>query len=96
MLLSIDEAKVAEVLKSSSMPQYKVSKSEVMEPTVGIRNYASAPYAMSGTIYTAPLLVTPETKERLLEARRKIEESGVPLKSARDLTKEIDEMRGRR
>jgi hypothetical protein len=42
MLLSIDEAKVAEVLKSSSMPQYKVSKSEVMEPTVGIKNYASA------------------------------------------------------
>jgi hypothetical protein len=50
---------------------------------------------MSGTIYAAPLLVTAETKERLIEAHRKIEESGVPLKSAKDLTKEIDEMRGR-
>ena len=96
MLLSIDEEKVAEVLKSSGIPQYKVSKSEVTEPTVGIKNYASALCAMSGTIYAAPLLVTAETKERLMAARRKIEESGVPLKSAEDLTKEIDEMRGRR
>ena len=31
MLLSIDEEKVAEVLKSSGIPQYKVSKSEVTE-----------------------------------------------------------------
>jgi hypothetical protein len=42
------------------------------------------------------LLVTAETSEQFAALRRQIEGSGAPLKSAEELTREIDEMRGRR
>lgn len=51
------------------------------------------PYAVSVASYAAPILVTPESKERLMTLRRYIEESGAPLKGADEITKEIDEMR---
>jgi hypothetical protein len=92
MLLSINEAKVAELLKSSNKG-YEVFTSDL--PTA-VENYRPGYPATSETVYTAPLLVTAETKERLMSARRQIEESSVPLKSAEELTREIDEMRGRR
>jgi hypothetical protein len=96
MLLSIDENKVRELLESSH-GRYAVSTLDV--PTVKIESYQSAyptSYAASGTDYAAPVLVTAETKENLMSARHRIEESGVRLKSADELTREIDEMRGRR
>jgi len=93
MLLSIDESKVAELLESSNKG-YTVADVPLM-----IQNrtpvYPVTP-EVSGTVYTAPVLVTAETKERLMWARRQIEESGVPLRSEDELTREIDEMRGRR
>lgn len=93
MLLSINEDKVAELLKSSNKG-YTVSDVPLV-----IEN-STAPYPLtsevSGTVYTAPMLVTAETKEWLLAARRRIEESGVPLKGIKELAQEIDEMRGRR
>jgi hypothetical protein len=51
-------------------------------------------YPATSAVYTAPVLLTAETKERLMSARREIEESGAPLKGETELTKEIDEMRG--
>lgn len=96
MLLTIDETKVAELLLATDKVKYKVSTSDLPEPPVESKNYGPPSCATSGTVYTAPLLVTAETKERLMALRREIEESGVRLKSAEDLTREIDEMRGRR
>jgi hypothetical protein len=96
MLLSINEDKIKELMESSGN-RYTVFSLEV--PTVKIENYEPAyptSYAASGTIYGAPIVVTAETKEHLMTARRQIENSGVPLKSADELTREIDEMRGRR
>jgi hypothetical protein len=93
MLLSINESKVAELLKSSNKG-YTVSDVPLV-----IEN-STPPYPatpeVSGTVYTAPVLVTADTKERLLDARRRIEESGVPLKGVEQLAREIDQMRGRR
>lgn len=51
------------------------------------------PYAVSGASYAAPVLVTAESRERLVALRRKIEESGSPLRSADELAREIAEMR---
>jgi hypothetical protein len=94
MLLSINESKVAEMLKSSP-GGYTVFASDV--PLVeNLQPAYTATSEVHGAIYAAPVLVTPETREHLMAVRRQIEESGVPLKSAADLTKEIDEMRGRR
>jgi len=91
MSLSINEAKIAELLKSNK--GYEGFTSDVLP--MAIEN-CNPVYPVTSAVYTAPVLVTAETKERLLSARRQIEESGVPLKSAEDLTREIDEMRGRR
>ena len=96
MLLSINEAKVAELLQSTDKPYAAVS----IETPVASENYSRPAYPMtnpaSGTVYAAPLLVTEETKERLMSIRRQIEGSGVILKGAAELSREIDEMRGRR
>jgi hypothetical protein len=91
MSLSINEAKIAELLKSSK--GYEGFTSDVLP--MAIEN-CNPVHPVTSVVYAAPVLVTAETKERLLSARRQIEESGVPLKSADDLTREIDEMRGRR
>ncbi|HEV2350533.1 MAG TPA: hypothetical protein VG028_11885 [Terriglobia bacterium] len=91
MSFSINESKVEELLKSSNKG-YEVSTSSVgakVENIVPLSPYG----AVSGTIYAAPILVTVETKEHLMDLRRKIEESGAPLKDADDLTLEIGKMR---
>lgn len=95
MLLSINEAKVAELLKSSSKG-YAVSISDVPTAIENCKPMYPTTSEASGTVYSAPVLVTPETKEHFMAVRRQIEESGVPLKSAEELTREVDEMRGRR
>jgi hypothetical protein len=92
MLLSINEAKVAELLESSSRG-YAVGNVPITE---NFRHEYRIAYEVSGAVYTAPVLATAMTRERLLAARRQIEESGVPLKGAEELAREIDEMRGRR
>ena len=114
MLLSINEGKIAELLKStnkgyavyaSDLPvateNYKAAYYAVFasDLPVATENYKSAYPAtteVSGVVYASPLRITEETREHLIAARRKIEESGVPLKSPEVLTREIDEMRGRR
>lgn len=93
MFLSINESKVAELLEASNKV-YRVSDVPlVIENCAPIYPSASE---VSGTIYIAPVLVTAETKQDLMAARRRIEESGAMLKGVEDLTREIDEMRGRR
>jgi hypothetical protein len=91
MSLSINEEKVAELLKSSK--GYEGFTSDVL-PTA-IEN-CNPVYPVTSATYTPAVLVTAETRERFMTARRQIEESGVPLKGADELTREIDEMRGRR
>lgn len=49
---------------------------------------------VSSTAFGLPVF-TPETREYLLSLRRRIVESGLPLKSEQELDLEIDEMRGR-
>ena len=93
MLLSIDKDKVEELLKSSGNG-YVVSTSDVPMVENCVPVYPS-PSEVSGAVYSAPVLVTAETRERFTAMRRQIEESGIPLKSAEDLTRNIDEMRGR-
>ena len=95
MLLTIDQAKVEALLKSSTRG-YEVFTSNL--PAVELENPAhrySVVSGASGTIYAAPLFVTAETNDRLMAARRKILESGIPLCSPEDLAKEIDKLRGR-
>jgi hypothetical protein len=89
MSFSINESKVEELLKSASKG-YEVSGG--MAEGSETQNYAPC-YTVSWTDYAAPILVTPESREHLMALRRKIEESGVPLKSADDLTAEISRMR---
>lgn len=93
MLLSINENKIAELLKSSPSG-YVVSTSDVPIATENFRPTYPTTSEVSGLVYTVPALAT-EAREYLASVRRKIEESSIPLKSVDDLEKEIDEMRGR-
>jgi len=95
MLLSINEGKIAELLKSSEKG-YAVFASDLPVATENYKSAYPATTEVSGVVYASPLRITEETREHLIAARRKIEESGVPLKSPEVLTREIDEMRGRR
>jgi hypothetical protein len=93
MLLSLNDSKIKELLESTGS-RYVTSSLDV--PTVKLENYQSAyptTYAASGAIYVSSPLVTAEAKEHLLSARRKIETSGVRLKSVEELEAEISEMR---
>ncbi|MCU1270931.1 MAG: hypothetical protein JWN74_2225 [Acidobacteriaceae bacterium] len=94
MFLSINEGKITELLNSTDK-MYAVES-----VPIAAENFSNGPMyptttEVSGIVY-APLLVTEETKENLMSLRRQIEESGVRLKTAEQLTKEIDEMRGKR
>jgi hypothetical protein len=90
--INVNEDKVAELLKSRSAGYVVSTSVPVVKNCDPVYPSTSE---VSGAVYTAPVLVTTETRHRLMSARRQIEESGVPLKSAEDLTREIDEMRGR-
>lgn len=94
-MLSINEAKVAELLKTSNKG-FVVSSSDLPIASENYKPAYPATSEASGTAYSAPVLITAETRDTLMSARRKIEESGIPLKKADALTREIDEMRGRR
>ncbi len=94
--ITINKAKVEELLNSSGN-RYVVSTSDVptAEPTMENCSVVYPSSEVSGTVYVAPVVVAPETRDGLMSARRKIEESGVPLKSADELSNEIEKMRGR-
>ncbi len=95
MSFVINEAKVEELLRLSENA-YTVSVSTLESK---IDNYFPTYEQSSGTIvtqetgYAVPVLVTPETKDLFVLARRRIEDSGVPLRSADELTEEMDTMR---
>jgi hypothetical protein len=93
MLLSINESKVAELLEEISSVYTVSDVPLVVENCTAVYPVSSG---VSGTVYTASGLVTAETKQRFMAARRRIEESGGPLKSVDELTREIDEMRSKR
>jgi hypothetical protein len=93
MLLTIDEAKVRESMAASSKPCYVVTASHLV-----IAELPPAPTPSSsvgGTMMFREPRASAETREYVLSLRRKIEESGVPLKSVDELSREIDEMRGK-
>jgi hypothetical protein len=92
MFLSINKAKVAELLESSNKGYTVENVPIVVENCTPVYPVASE---ISGTVYTAPVLITAEIRDRLMSVRRQIEESGVPLKGVEELRKEIDAMRGR-
>jgi hypothetical protein len=96
MLLSINEAKVAELLQSNDKPYAAVFTSDVPMASENYSPAYPATYEVSGTVYAAPLLVTPETQEQFATLRHQIETSNVPLKGAEELAREVDEMRGKR
>lgn len=92
MLLAIDEAKVKESLAMADMPSYVVTASHL-----GITQLPPVPpppSSIGGTMFGMPR-VSPGTREYVMSLRRKIEESGVPLKTADELDKEVGDMRGR-
>lgn len=94
MLLAIDETKVTELLKCSNTT-YLVSTSDLPAAVENSTLAYSTTCGASGIVYAAPVFVTAESRNNILSARRRIEESGVPLKSAETLAREIEEMRSR-
>jgi hypothetical protein len=95
MLLSINEAKVAELLQSNDRPYTAVFTSGVPMASEN-HNPVYPSYEAPGTVYALPVPVTADAREQFTALRKQIEDSGVPLKSAKELTREIDEMRGGR
>lgn len=96
MLLSISEAKVAELLQANDKPYAAVFTSDVPMASENYGPAYPATYEVSGTVCAAPLIITAETQEQFTILRQQIESSNVPLKGAEELAIEIDEMRGKR
>jgi hypothetical protein len=91
MLLTIDEAKVRESLAATPLA-YVVTSSHVCMADPG--TIPAPKTIVAGTTYGIVSTIV-DTREHFSALRRKIEESGVALKSVDELSKEIDEMRGR-
>jgi hypothetical protein len=93
MLLTIDGEKVKKSLAAAGEPSYKVTASHVLdvEPT----RVPPPSSSIGGTMMLGASVASSDTREYVLSLRRKIETSGVSLKSTDELSKEIDEMRGR-
>lgn len=89
MLLSIE--KIDELLRSSRL-SYEVRSFSIAP--VDMRPVGLESSEVGGTMFGLPVF-TSDTREHLLSLRRKIVESGVPLKSPDELDQEIDEIRGR-
>jgi len=93
MSLTIDEEKVRESLKVAPKVQYVVTVSHLVS-TVPDAQVSSS--SISGAIMFAAQSNTVEARKHLLSLRRRIEESGTPLKTQEELDGEIDETRGRK
>lgn len=91
MLFTIDEAKVRESLASIA-PGYATTASNLCLGQT--RDIPAPKTTVAGTTYGI-VSTTVDTREYLAAVRRKIEESGMALKSVDELSREIDEMRGR-
>jgi hypothetical protein len=99
MLFAIDESKVEE-LRRSSEPQYTVTVAPGGVPVaLTSENYATSCYStmeIAGTVPPPPNAALKDTaRENLMAIRKKIEESGEPLKSVEVLTAEIARRRSR-
>jgi hypothetical protein len=92
--MTISEEKINEILRSTPPPQYTVSVCNIAPPPAPSPELAPVIVSVNGTCYGAPVF-TETTREYLLRLRREIEESGTPLKSAIELEREIDELKGR-
>lgn len=89
-LLTIDEAKLKEHLAKAAKPAYVVKVSNLIvehEETIKVE-----PPTIWGTKVFGD--ERPDLRGYVLALRRKIEESGAFLKTADQLTAEIDESRG--
>ena len=86
-ILTIDELRVQEEMLRADEPQYNAGSllSSGLMPMFTV--------ASTAEVFAIP--VTPDYRAELLVLRRRIEESGVTLKNAEELEKELDEMRGR-
>ena len=93
MLLTIDEAKVRESLASCDKPSYVVKASHLV--TAESLPVPTPSLSVGGTGMFGMPRADASAREYILSLRRKIEESGIRLKTADELNKEIDEMRGR-
>ena len=85
MSFSISNTKIEEMLRSSLMES--PSSSDAGNQTMWNRS------SVGGVVYSAPILVTADTKEHLMSHRSKIERSGIPLISGDELDSELREMR---
>lgn len=98
MLFAIDERKVEELRKSSE-PRYTVTVAPGGTPVaLTAENYAPSCYdsiEISSTITFAPIPSTSDARQHLMEIRKRIEESGEPLKSVNELAAEIEARRSR-
>ncbi len=92
MLFTIDEAKIQEFLLTSDKPSYVVTPSYLV--TTELPDFPSPPSFIGGTIFGV-LPMASGAQQYVMSLRRKIEESGTGLKTADELEREIDEMRGR-
>jgi hypothetical protein len=93
MLLTIDAAKVRESLANARKPSYVATASHL----VAVEPPPVPPplSTVGGTTMFGATRSDKDMRDLVMSVRRRIEESGVPLKSASELDKEIDEMRGR-
>jgi hypothetical protein len=90
--LTIDESRVKECLETSNHPLYVV---RALNLDAEIPRQPIPPSWVGGTTAFGTLRATADDRDHIMLLRRKIEESGAPLKSANELSKEIDEMRGK-
>lgn len=91
MSLTIDEARIRESLADSGQPSYVVTASNLAAVELPLPPIPSS--AVSGTMMFGDIVA--ESRKYFSSVRRRIEESGMQLKTAEELTREIDEMRGK-
>jgi hypothetical protein len=91
MSLSISQEKIEELLRHTALP-YAVTSS-LITPT-NPAEIVQESLAVSGTVFSVSLF-TRETKQNLLDLRRKIVDSQVPLASENELQDEVGRMRDR-
>ncbi|HTC61775.1 MAG TPA: hypothetical protein VK709_02955 [Candidatus Saccharimonadales bacterium] len=92
MSLSISQQKIDELLQYTA-PPYVVTSSHITLTSPA--EIEQEPLVVSGTIFNVSLF-TAETKQNLLDLRRKIVDSQVPLASEDALEDEIGRMRDRK
>ena len=94
MSFVIDEEKIAALLRTSET-SYKVS----IAPggaAVETHYYDPVGYGgISGTIAIDPVIASREARGHLLTIRGRIEKSGSPLHGEKELSEELERMRGR-